>query len=125
MFTSGLFDKSGFESKRKAIDVSGDGRNNIGPDLEPVRNAVVNSGIVINGLPIVNDRPNFGRPPDKDLDAYYEESVIGGPGAFIVVAHDFNDFARAIRAKLVKEISWRRTPADDVQEARSVRPANR
>jgi len=57
------------------------------------------------GLPILNDRPNFGRPPEADLDLYYETNVIGGPGAFLIVATDFNAFGAAILSKLIKEIA--------------------
>jgi hypothetical protein len=85
--------------------VSGDGRNNSGPDMASAREAVLAKGIVINGLPVVNDRPNFGRPAEKDLDIYYEQNVIGGPGSFMIVAKDFGDFTRAVRAKLIREIS--------------------
>ena len=66
----------------------------------------VAAGITINGLPIVNDRPNpwGGRPP-ADLDIYFEERVIGGPGAFVVVAEDYTSFASAILSKLLLEIA--------------------
>lgn len=111
LYCTAKFENNGFEGKRKVIDVSGDGRNNAGPDMGSVREAVLAKGIVINGLPVVNDRPNFGRPPEKDLDAYYEQNVIGGPGSFMVVAKDFADFARAVRAKLIREISDRRPTA--------------
>jgi len=102
-----LFKDNGFDGKRRVIDVSGDGRNNAGPDMAMAREEVLARGITINGLPIMSDRPNFGRPPDTELDIYYEREVIGGPGAFSVVARDFSDFARAIRTKLIKEISQR------------------
>jgi hypothetical protein len=108
LYCTAKFDNNGFGGKRRVIDVSGDGRNNAGPDLADARAAVLAKGIAINGLPVVNDRPNFGRPPEKDLDAYYEQNVIGGPGAFMVVARDFADFARAVRAKLIREIADRR-----------------
>ncbi|MBH63893.1 MAG: hypothetical protein CL569_15890 [Alphaproteobacteria bacterium] len=63
-------------------------------------------GIVINGLPIINDRPSpFGYPSLPGLDLYYEDGVIGGPGAFVVVADGFQDLARAIRRKMVFEIA--------------------
>jgi hypothetical protein len=99
------FDEPLFRSKRKVIDVSGDGRTNNGPPAEIVRDELVKRGIVINGLPIMSDNPNFGRPPEADLDVYYEQNVIGGPGAFIVVAKGFADFSRAIRNKMSREIS--------------------
>lgn len=99
------FDKSGYTSKRQVIDVSGDGRTNDGPPAEQVRDALVAKGIVINGLPVMMNRSNFNRPPDLELDKYYEENVIGGPGSFMIAARDFNDFGRAVRTKLVREIS--------------------
>jgi hypothetical protein len=99
------FDNSGFVSKRRVIDVSGDGRTNDGPPAEIVRDTLVSQGIVVNGLPVMMNRTNFGRPPDLLLDKYYEESVIGGPGSFIVVADNFDHFGRAVRTKLVREIS--------------------
>jgi hypothetical protein len=97
---------SGLTSTRRAIDVSGDGYNNIGRDVTEARDEAVAAGITINGLPIINDRPNpFGRPAVVDLDKYFENYVIGGPGAFVVVAKDFNSFASAILQKLILEIS--------------------
>ena len=69
------------------------------------------SGIVINGLPIINDRPQvYGFPPFPDLDLYYEDCVIGGPGSFMVVADGFKAFARAVLRKLVTEIAGRTLP---------------
>jgi hypothetical protein len=104
--------ESGFRSTRRAIDVSGDGYNNIGRDVTAARDEAVAAGITINGLPIINDRPNpFGRPAVIDLDKYYESNVIGGPGAFVVFAKDFDSFAEAILHKLILEISGL-TPGD-------------
>jgi hypothetical protein len=110
---AGLFGGSGYEGTRRVIDVSGDGPNNSGPPLLPVRDAVVAQGITINGLPIVNDRPNpWGGDPPRDLDAYYRNNVIGGPGAFIVVADGFDAFAQAILTKLLLEIAGTAPPTD-------------
>ena len=94
-----------YETLRRVIDVSGDGPNNSGPPVEEARDRAVAEGITINGLPIVNDRPGFGRRPSIPLDEYYERSVIGGPGAFVVVAEDFASFGDAVRRKLVREIA--------------------
>ncbi|MCQ4160947.1 DUF1194 domain-containing protein [Roseomonas sp. GC11] len=94
-----------FEGTRKVIDVSGDGVNNSGPPVEPVRDRAVAEGVVINGLPILNDQPSFGRRGSLTLDQYYAESVIGGPGAFLVVAQDFEAFGQAVRRKLIREIA--------------------
>ncbi|MFZ5780283.1 MAG: DUF1194 domain-containing protein [Pseudomonadota bacterium] len=99
------FEGSGFVSPRRVIDVSGDGRTNDGPPAELVRDRLVGRGIVINGLPVMMNRTNFGRPPDLMLDKYYEESVIGGPGSFLIVAESFEHFGRAVRTKLVREVS--------------------
>ena len=99
------FENSPFVAKRRVIDVSGDGRTNDGPPAEIVRDKLVSQGIVVNGLPVMMNRTNFGRPPDLTLDKYYEESVIGGPGSFIIVADNFDHFGRAVRTKLVREIS--------------------
>jgi hypothetical protein len=51
------------------------------------------------------NRQNYGRPQDATLDKYYEENVIGGPGSFMIVAANFDDFSRAVRSKLIREIS--------------------
>ncbi len=114
-FAAQRFETSGFESKRRVIDISGDGRTNDGPPAEMVRDRLVPQGIVINGLPVMMNRTNFGRPPDTGLDKYYEENVIGGPGSFMVSAASFDDFGRAVRSKLIREISAvprsRATPA--------------
>jgi hypothetical protein len=99
------FEKSGFVSKRKVIDISGDGRTNDGPPAELVRDKLVAQGVVINGLPVMMNRTNFGRPPDLTLDKYYEDAVIGGPGSFMIVADNFDHFGRAVRTKLVREVS--------------------
>lgn len=99
------FDNSGFVSKRRVIDISGDGRTNDGPPAELVRDRLLQQGIVVNGLPVMMNRTNFGRPPDLTLDKYYEENVIGGMGSFMIVADSFDQFGRAVRTKLVREIS--------------------
>jgi Protein of unknown function (DUF1194) len=101
-----LFEGNGVESFRRVIDISGDGYNNRGRPVERARDDAVAAGITINGLPIVNDRPNpWGGSPPKDLDLYFEERVIGGPGAFLIVAEDYTSFASAILSKLLLEIA--------------------
>ena len=100
-----MFVDNGFEGTRRVIDISGDGPNNIGGLVTVARDMALAQGIVINGLPIVNDRMNQFGPQLADLDLYYRDCVIGGPGAFIVVARNFQDFARAVRRKLVLEIA--------------------
>jgi hypothetical protein len=104
------FDDAPFISKRRIIDISGDGRTNDGPPAELIRDKLVAEGFVINGLPVMMNRTSFGRPPDTTLDKYYEENVIGGPGSFMTIAANFDDFGRAVRSKLIREISGRETP---------------
>lgn len=109
-----LFKDNGYEGTRRVIDISGDGPNNTGNLVAGARQKAISRGITINGLPIINDRLQpSGRRQIKDLDKYYAACVIGGPGAFIVVAHDFNDFARAVRRKLIFEIADLRPPEFD------------
>ena len=93
-----------FTAARRVIDVSGDGRNNNGPDTPPIRDALVAEGVVINGLPIINRHPRFGRL-ELDVDQFYRDSVIGGGGSFAIVAEDFSAFSEAIKRKLLQEIS--------------------
>jgi hypothetical protein len=103
-----LFDGNGYAGERRVIDISGDGTNNNGRPVEDARWDALERGIVINGLPILNDRPQpFGMPTPRQLalDDYYERWVIGGPGSFMVAATDFDDFRRAVLAKLVREIA--------------------
>lgn len=100
-----LFGQGGFEGTRRVIDISGDGANNNGRPAAIARDEAVARGIIINGLPILNDRPNFGRPAEADLDVYYETQVIGGPGSFMIAAEDFHAFGAAILNKLIREIA--------------------
>ncbi len=103
-----LFDANGFDGARRAIDISGDGPNNNGRYVPDARDIAAMAGVTVNGLPIINDRPNpFGIPQMKDLDIYFENCVIPGPGAFVVVAEGFDDFGSAIRRKLILEIAGR------------------
>lgn len=90
---------------RRVIDVSGDGPNNSGRLVTFARDAAIARGLTINGLPIVNDCPQWFGPPMPDLDLYYRDCVIDGPGAFLIVAEDFHAFAAAIRRKLILEIA--------------------
>ncbi len=113
-YAAGLFDGNGFAGERRVIDVSGDGTNNNGRPVEDARWDALDRGIVINGLPILNDRPQpFGMPTPRQvaLDDYYERWVIGGPGSFMVVATDFQDFGRAVLAKLVREVAGAPDPS--------------
>ncbi len=118
-----LFDRNGFSAPRQVIDLSGDGPNNHGPLVTIARDAAMAMNVTINGLPIVNLRPNrFGFPLLPDLDLYYENCVIGGPGAFIVVAEGFNAFPAAILRKLILEIAGRKPRDPPVRLAQGYRP---
>jgi hypothetical protein len=120
-----LFETEHFETQRQVIDVSGDGSNNSGRPVTQARDAAIEGGITINGLTIINDRPNpFSRPEPK-LDDYYRENVIGGAGAFVLIAADFSSFAEAILSKLIKEVANRPGEPPRVRLARSRRCSER
>lgn len=104
-FARALFDRSGYRGLRRVIDVSGDGANNSGPLIVPMRDAVVASGITINGLPIMLKRPYHGTMDIEHLDWYYEDCVVGGPGAFVVPIRERSQFIEVTREKLVLEIA--------------------
>jgi len=87
--------------------VSGDGANNDGPLIVPTRDDVLAAGITVNGLPIMLKRPNPGTMDIEDLDIYYEDCVIGGPGAFVIPIRERAKFIEATRTKLVVEIAGR------------------
>src|SRR5690606_29171154 len=104
-FSCRLMSESPWEASRRVIDVSGDGDNNSGPPAEEARDRAIAEGISVNGLAIVNDRLPFAYSGPVPLEEYYRECVVGGPGAFVVEAKNFADFPRAIRRKLVREIT--------------------
>lgn len=120
-FSSKLFDKSGYRGLRRVIDVSGDGANNSGTLVAPTRDEVVSAGITINGLPLMLKRPFSGMMDIDRLDIYYEDCVIGGPGAFVVPIRDRAEFIRATRTKLVLEIAGL-TPEPRVMRASADKP---
>ncbi len=104
--------ENAFEGHRLTIDVSGDGRNNIGVAPSVSRQEAGAMGIVINGLPILthivgysNGIPTSTEDDFYDLQIYYRENVIIGPGAFVETANDYDDFARAFLRKLLREIA--------------------
>jgi len=110
-FAKPLFDDSGYKGLRRVIDVSGDGTNNAGPLIVPTRDDVLAAGITINGLPIMLKRPNIGSLDIENLDVYYEDCVIGGPGAFVIPIREREKFIEATRTKLVLEIAGRQPEA--------------
>jgi len=91
-----LFDNA-YRAARRVIDISGDGSNNRGRSVNQARDEAIAKGVGINGLPILTLEP--------DLDRYYRDNVIGGPGAFVIAAKDYETFADAILKKLIAEIA--------------------
>lgn len=106
-FAKPLFDNSGYRGLRRVIDVSGDGANNSGPLVVQARDDVLASGITINGLPIILKRASYATLDIDQLDIYYEDCVIGGPGAFVIPIREREKFIEATRTKLVLEIAGR------------------
>jgi hypothetical protein len=108
-FATEQLENAPFAAPRRTIDVSGDGTNNAGRDVKTARDEALAKGIVINGLVILSDRPvpwnaEHTNPPGG-LPKYYQENVVGGAGAFVMVAENFQSFGRAILKKLVAEIA--------------------
>jgi Protein of unknown function (DUF1194) len=101
--------RSPFASDRRVIDVSGDGTNNSGREVTVARDAAIAQGVTINGLVILSEVPLETNPththPPGGLTAYYENNVIGGPGAFVLEAESFETFGQLLVSKLVKEIA--------------------
>jgi hypothetical protein len=122
-FSVGYFAQSGVEALRRVIDISGDGPNNTGRMVTHARDEAVSKGITINGLPFMLKRPS-GRGEIEDLDLYYRDCVIGGPGAFIVPVRERRQIAEAIRTKLVREIAGVWEPAPLMQRAQDRERSN-
>jgi hypothetical protein len=110
---SGAMDYAGrqfgqaFEGTRKVVDISGDGVNNSGRPVAAARHAALEAGIVMNGLAVLDRTPQPAQfaamtPP---LDDYYRDEVIGGPGAFLMVAEGFEAFEQAVKRKIVREVA--------------------
>jgi hypothetical protein len=108
-FAMAQFARAPYDSKRRTIDVSGDGTNNSGREVTAARDDAVAQGVTINGLVILSERPlawnaDHTNPPGG-LDAYYRDNVIGGPGAFVMTAMNFDSFGQAIINKMIAEIA--------------------
>jgi hypothetical protein len=108
-FSAAQIEHAPYEALRRTIDVSGDGTNNAGRDVRVARDEVLAKGVVINGIVILSDRPvpwnaEHTNPPGG-LQKYYQDNVVGGPGAFVMVAESFSSFGRAIIKKLIAEIA--------------------
>ncbi|QQA44103.1 DUF1194 domain-containing protein [Pelagovum pacificum] len=119
-FGADHFDNNGFQGLRRVIDISGDGPNNSGGPVLDARQATLNRGIIINGLPIMAFNDGYDRWSVDDLDAYYAACVTGGAGSFVIAVQDWPDFAEAIRRKLVLEIAGT-LPAPQVIPAQAER----
>ena len=106
-FAMPLFDENPYRGLRRVIDISGDGPNNNGRPVADARAAALEKGITINGLPIMVKEPSPLTMDIDNLDWYYEDCVIGGPGSFVVSIKDRDKFKEAIRAKLILEVAGR------------------
>jgi hypothetical protein len=108
-FAIGQFARAPYDASRRTVDISGDGTNNAGRDVVSVRDEALAKGITINGLVILSDTPLAWNPdhtnPPGGLDNYYRNNVVGGPGAFVQVAQDFNSFGQAIIKKMIAEVA--------------------
>jgi hypothetical protein len=121
-FAQTQLEHSPFRAPRHIIDVSGDGTNNAGRDVGASRDDVVAKGTIVNGLVILsNSQLLFNAEhtnPPGGLEKYYRDNVIGGPGAFVMVAEDFNAFGKAIVKKLIAEIAAAPSPLQHTAAAR-------
>jgi uncharacterized protein DUF1194 len=106
-FAMPLFDENPYRGLRRVIDISGDGPNNNGSPVTVARDAALEKGITINGLPIMVKEPSYSTMDIDNLDFYYEDCVIGGPGSFVVTIKDRDRFKEAIRTKLLLEVAGR------------------
>lgn len=109
----------GYEGTRQVVDISGDGVNNSGRPLAQARADALFRGIILNGLAVLDRTP----PPAQfanltpPLDDYYRDEVIGGPGAFLMVAEGFQAFEGAVRRKIIREIASNPPPGPRVERA--------
>lgn len=107
MAAAEAFEDNGYSGLRQVIDISGDGPNNQGRPVHLARDSVLSRGIVINGLPLMTREGMGGNWHLDDLDMYYRDCVIGGPGAFVIPVTSWDQFASAVRRKLVLELVGR------------------
>jgi hypothetical protein len=120
-FAMPLFEDNPYRGLRRVIDISGDGPNNNGAPVTGARAAALEKGITINGLPIMVKEPSYATMDIDDLDLYYEDCVIGGPGSFVVAIKDRDKFKEAIRTKLILEVAGR-TPEHPIVPAAEKEP---
>lgn len=113
-FAMAALARAPFAAPHRTIDISGDGTNNAGGEVTAARDEAVGKGVTINGLPILSDdplpwNPNHTNPPGG-LDSYYRNNVIGGPGAFVLAAQNFDSFGEAIIRKMIAEVAQAEPP---------------
>lgn len=120
-FAVQLFDGDPYRGLWRVIDISGDGPNNDGAPVTGARDAALEKGIIINGLPIMVKEPSLSTTDIENLDLYYEDCVIGGPGAFVMTIKDRENFQEAIRTKLVREVAGL-TPESGIVRAAEKEP---
>src|SRR5947209_4488734 len=120
-FAMPLFEENPYRGLRRVIDISGDGPNNNGTPVTAARDAALEKGIIINGLPIMVKEPSYSTMDIDNLDFYYEDCVIGGPGSFVVAIKDREKFKEAIRTKLLLEVAGR-TPERPIVPAATREP---
>lgn len=120
-FGMALFEANDYRGLRRVIDISGDGPNNNGEGVTAARDAAVNKGVTINGLPIMIKETNYATMDIENLDLYYEDCVIGGAGSFVVSIKSRDKFREAIRTKLILEVA-NRMPEHRVVPAASGEP---
>jgi len=92
---------------RRTLDISGDGKSNLGPRPRDVKDSIATQGATINGLVIGVDDAGIGdirQAEISELSAYYQAEVIVGPGAFVETALGFEGYAAAMTAKLLREL---------------------
>jgi hypothetical protein len=108
-FAVSQLERAPFKAERRVIDVSGDGTNNSGRPVTDARDEAVAKGITINALVILTPPAESFRPehtnPLGGLEKYFQDNVIGGSGAFTIVAESHESFGRALTKKLIQEIA--------------------
>lgn len=115
-YGSTLFDNNGFISNRQIIDISGDGPNNQGRAVYAARDDTLAKGIAINGLPLMTNEGVATQFDLPDLDEYYRQCVIGGPGSFVIPVYEWEQFSSAVRQKLILELAdIRELPAEVIR----------
>lgn len=111
LYGASLIENSGFASTRRVIDISGDGPNNEGPPVLQARQQVLARGITVNGLPLLTRGVSMNMFDMDQLDEYYHQCVVGGPGSFVIPVTRWEEFAETVRRKLVLELAGIAPPA--------------